>query len=230
MFYRVNIHDLYSFINTTVSQKTDFVFSNDLCKDNSSYKIDTQSSKIKSLDKTIKLPITLEKEFENQGYYDVSEPFILSVNTGADEDYVVTAQVDSKLELVTALDGSRPLNLNFSENEGKFTGVIEKTNDYIIYVINADVVNNGRVPKTGVFYVTELNDDLDTTAYYYPALYNKTVQTNEHYYKKQSTHKWPTGEDVFSQVFIDRGDVISPQGEHEKMQMFNSIDDVENFV
>lgn len=229
MFYRVNIHDLYGFISTTVSQETDFVFSDDLCEDNSSYNIDSQSTKIKSLDKPIRLPITLEKEFEDQGHYDVKEPAVLSVNTEVDEDYIVTAQVNSKLEFITALDGSRPLNLNFSENQDKFTGIIEKTIDYVIYVINADVVNNQRVPKTGVFYVTEL-DSQETTAYYYPAFYNNTGEVNDFYYKNENTHKWATNEDVFSQVFIDRGDVINPQGQHEKMQMFNNINDVESFV
>lgn len=230
MFYRINIHELYSFIQTTVSEQSDFKFAKDICVDDSSYQIDTQTTKIKALNKPIKLVFDLEKSFEDQGYYESVDEAILSINnTELDDNYIVSAEVDSKLSEVRTLNGQYVLNLNFSPLENKFTGVIEKTDEYIIYVINADVVDNNRVPKTGVFYVTVF-DTNETTAYYFPKFYNKTSLTNNLYYKKESTHKWATNEDVFSQLFIDRGDVLSPSGEHESLQLINNSSDISSFV
>lgn len=230
MFYRVNIHELYSFIETTVSEQSDFVFTDDLCEDNSSYEINTEKSKIKVLDKPIKLLFDLEKSFEDKGFYQSTEDAFLSVNnTELDDDYIVSAQVDSKLDLVRTLNGQYVLNLNFSPLENKFTGIIEKTDEYIIYVINADVVSGNRVAKTGVFYITVL-DTNETTAYYFPKFYNKTSLINDFYYKDESTYKWATNQDVFSQVFIDRGDIVSPSGEHESMQLINNLSDISFFV
>lgn len=232
MKYRINIHDLYTYIETNVSEQSNFIFRDDLCEDNSSYELNVVTDKIRSLDKTISLFFNLEKEFEDQGYYSSLDELPPTVdNTNISDDYIVSAQTDSRLFLVRSLDGSYVLNLNFSTVDNKFTGVIEKTDDYILYVINADLQDGILLNKTGVYYSTLLIDG-STTAFYYPKFFNNTGAntSNDFFYKEEHTHKWASDKTIFSQVFIDRGSIVDPQGKHEVIQMYNNLTDIEDFV
>lgn len=67
-----------------------------------------------------------------------------------DDDYFVTGQTDSKLNDIDYY-GALQTNVNYSDEQGTYTGVLLKNSQFLIYVING-VDNGGYVANTGVKY------------------------------------------------------------------------------
>lgn len=222
MFHKISLYSLYSYYEISGDIEVSASGAKNVCIDNTYYEIEENSKTLNILDKNIEILFDIEKTFIDSGYY---ETYHKENNIELDyaSGYYITGETIGRVDELTTYNGELTVGLNFDTNGG-FSGIIEKTEDYVHYVFNANIEDNLRVPETGIEYYTFFDSDFSFLKYY-PKNIPQTLSSNLSY----------KGDDNFSEYSelnipelpeIDRGEFLSPKYLHESLAEINTLEDL----
>jgi len=176
----------------------------------------------------IHIPIYLTQKFDDIGIFtdfEVQrdlEPYLTNVL------FEVTGATTQQLSSVKAYNGDFVIGLNLSENPTQsFDGVLEKTTEYIVYVIGGEVDNLLYVPNTGVIYKTYLNDFSTTFTCISSGVTEDNVSIAQ--IVKQDLLLGIVQTYVQNDIYVDRGQV-SINESHQRLSEIQSVDDLTDYV
>lgn len=176
----------------------------------------------------IYIPVHLTQKFDDIGIYtdfEVQrdlEPYLTNA------PFEVTGTTNEQLNAVKAYNGTFVVGLNLSENPTQsFDGVLEKTTEYIVYVIGGEVDNLLYVPNTGVIYKTYLSDFSTTFTCISSGVTEDNVSIAQ--IVKQDLLLGIVQTSIQNDIYIDRGQV-SINESHQRLSEIQSVDDLTDYV
>jgi len=217
MFHRISLDSLVSYYSKLSIDNISSSGHKNACVDNTVYEINDGVEVIKILDKDI------EEVFFSPGYYGAyNNDYHNSLQYP--EGYFVTGDTISRLNEVTAYDGSLVAGLNFN-NEGGFSGILDIHEEYVRYVFNAGLTGNSIVENTGVEYFDFIDSGLSFLKYY--PQNEASAMGNIFFHKEDNAFFEIFSPKLNTPPFIDRGGYLSPLYLHEALTEINSLDDLQ---